>query len=80
MYSCVHGCGYTSGHRGGMNLHEKIHCKKRSMDSNSSIQYKKKEEKCSHEWRFLHTSELRLLSNQGVTDFEEVCSRCQELR
>lgn len=26
MHQCKHGCGYTNGHRGAMNLHEQIHC------------------------------------------------------
>lgn len=77
MYSCVHGCGYQSGHRGGMNLHETIHCKKKQEGSAAQM---KNDRACTHTWRFLNQSELRLLASRGADDYEEVCSKCHDLK
>jgi hypothetical protein len=77
MYSCKNGCGYESTHRGGMNLHEKIHCKQKPVGADRQQEHK---EKCSHQWRLLNNPEIRLLAGNGVNDYEEVCSKCQELR
>lgn len=82
MYTCKHGCGKTMEHRGGMNLHESLHCPNIKVVPKQELKtaQMKKEKGCSHEWRVLTPSEERYLAKQGVTEYGEVCHKCQDLR
>lgn len=81
MYKCSNRCGYEHSHRGAMNIHEKIHCKKRILNHIEHVEYEREHGRaCKHTWRLLQKSELQLLASRGVYEYEEVCNECHDLR
>lgn len=86
MYICKHGCGKQLSTRGGMNLHESVHCSKRSggnsegSGSAAGGSAGECEKGGSHAWRALNSRELHALKANGVEEYAEVCAKCKELQ
>lgn len=90
MFQCKNGCGYESEHRGTMNLHEKMHCKKVRVQGEVAAEKKVRKKAAAvitgeceqggeHNWRLLsrgNQTELNAI-NAG---YGEVCVKCQDLQ
>lgn len=88
MLNCKYGCGYTNEHRGAMNLHEKIHCKKKEVSEHQPPSNEKKingsaaRRYCDCEgegsWTFLsRTNSSHALAIRS--GYKKICTECGEV-
>jgi hypothetical protein len=70
-YQCKNGCGYENEHRGGMNLHERLHCPKVRQDTCEAGG------QC--EWRPLNLRDPQEKA-EVFNGYKEVCKKCLEMK
>jgi len=76
MYECKNGCGYRNPHRGGMNLHEKIHCKAGRRSEQKQIDKSNDDDNCKHDFVALddrNNNHVHAIAH----GYSVVCKKCQ---
>lgn len=79
MFECANGCGYKNKHRGGMNLHERVHCKKKG---EAAPRPKKESRYCdcdgSPSWAFLSKA-VPAQARAIAAGYKKICEGCGEV-
>jgi hypothetical protein len=75
MFTCKNGCGYTNPHRGGMNLHEKIHCKAGNVSEKKQVDQSSDVDVCKHD--FIALDDRRSAHQHAIAHgYTVVCRKC----
>lgn len=75
MISCKNGCGYQNAHRGGMNLHERIHCKAGKGSEQKPVDQSNDVDVCKHD--FVPLDDRRSNHQQALAHgYIVVCRKC----
>lgn len=76
MYECKNGCGYRNPHRGGMNLHERIHCKGGNGSQQKPVDKSNNDDLCKHD--FIALDDRRANHVHAIAHgYSVVCKICQ---